>query len=198
MKKVLAILFSLILALAIVIGLPLLFGQDRQASVQASITNEQSLVSQEIISYDNDLNTYNKIYCDGKLLGVISNLDYFNSRIDEQYKNYEEEFPNTTLGIDDDCYIVEEKSFINFENVDDKIIDDASQLKWLHFSDCMNNGGTSQLFIDFSPSESGTSGQIVMYVHDPDSMDVIADSFDKYLEKLIDREFDFINDDFQL
>ena len=123
MKKVLAILFSLILALAIVIGLPLLFGQDRQASVQASITNEQSLVSQEIISYDNDLNTYNKIYCDGKLLGVKSNLDYFNSRIDEQYKNYEEEFPNTTLGIDDDCYIVEEKSFINFENVDDKIID---------------------------------------------------------------------------
>ncbi len=82
--------------------------------------------------------------------------------------------------------------------VDDKIIDDASQLKWLHFSDCMNNGGTSQLFIDFSPSETGTSGQIVMYVHDPDSLEVIADSFDKYLEKLIDRKFDFINDDFQL
>lgn len=33
--------------------------------------------------------------------------------------------------------------------IDDRIIDDANKMKWLHFSDCMNNGGSSQLFIDF-------------------------------------------------
>lgn len=79
--------------------------------------------------------------------------------------------------------------------MDDKIIDNAEKMKWLHFSDCMNNGGTSQLFLDFSPSKSGKVGQVVMYVHDPDRMEVIADSFDAYLEKMISGEFDFINEE---
>lgn len=80
--------------------------------------------------------------------------------------------------------------------VDDRIIDDANKMKWLHFSDCMNNGGSSQLFIDFSPSESGTSGQIVMFVHDSDKIEVIANSFDEYLEKMIKWEYNFIVDEF--
>lgn len=80
-------------------------------------------------------------------------------------------------------------------DIDGKIVDDASKMKWLHFSDCMNNGGTSQLFIDFSPSPSGKAGQVVMFVHDPDSLEVIADSFDEYLSKMIDTGFDFIFED---
>lgn len=80
--------------------------------------------------------------------------------------------------------------------VDDRIIDDAGKMKWIHFSDCMNNGGSSQLFIDFSPSESGTIGQIVMFVHDSDRIEVIANSFDEYLEKMIKWKFNFIVDEF--
>ena len=59
----------------------------------------------------------------------------------------------------------------------------------------MNNGGTSQLFIDFSPSEKGKKGQIVRFLHDPDEFSVIADSFEEYLKKLIDNDYDFINED---
>ena len=81
--------------------------------------------------------------------------------------------------------------------IDDRIIDDANKMKWLHFSDCMNNGGSSQLFIDFSPSACGTIGQIVMFVHDSDRIEVIADSFDEYLEKMIQWEFNFIVDEFE-
>ncbi|WP_313374008.1 SMI1/KNR4 family protein [Chishuiella sp.] len=76
--------------------------------------------------------------------------------------------------------------------IDDKITNSIENIKWLHFSDCMNNGGTSQLFIDFTPSENGTKGQIVRFLHDPDEFKVIADSFDEYLEKLIENEYDFI------
>jgi len=79
--------------------------------------------------------------------------------------------------------------------IDDRIIDDASKMRWLHFSDCMNNGGSSQLFIDFSPSDSGTIGQVVMFVHDSDRIEVIANSFDEYLEKMIKWEFNFIMDE---
>ncbi len=79
--------------------------------------------------------------------------------------------------------------------VDERITDDLEALHWLHFSDCMNNGGTSQLYIDFSPSETGKTGQIVRFVHDPDELTVIADSFDEYLEMLMEQEYDFINED---
>ena len=68
-------------------------------------------------------------------------------------------------------------------------------MKWLHFSDCMNNAGTSQLFIDFSPSEKGVKGQIVRFLHDPDEIGVIANSFDEYLEELIESGLDFISED---
>lgn len=79
--------------------------------------------------------------------------------------------------------------------IDEKIIDDAEKMRWLHFSDCMNNGGTSKLFIDFSPSDSGVKGQIVRFLHDPDEIKVIADSFEEYLRQLIDDGYDFINED---
>jgi len=80
-------------------------------------------------------------------------------------------------------------------DVDEEIVSDSKKMRWLHFSDCMNNGGTSQLFIDFSPSEKGVKGQIVRFLHDPDEIAVIADSFDEYLEKLMEYELDFINED---
>lgn len=80
-------------------------------------------------------------------------------------------------------------------DVDDKITNKTENLKWLHFSDCINNGGTSQLYIDFSPSPTGKVGQVVRYVHDPDKLKVIADSFEEYLEKIIENGYDFINED---
>jgi len=79
--------------------------------------------------------------------------------------------------------------------IDEKIAHHSENLQWLHFSDCMNNGGTSQLFIDFSPSEKGKKGQIVRFLHDPDEFIVIADSFEDYLQFLMNKEYDFINED---
>ena len=79
--------------------------------------------------------------------------------------------------------------------IDDKITSNAQSAKWLNFSDCMNNGGTSSLYIDFTPSASGTTGQVVRYLHDPDSIIVIANSFDHYLEMLISNNYEFINEE---
>jgi len=79
--------------------------------------------------------------------------------------------------------------------MDEKITNKIVSLKWLHFSDCMNNGGTSQLFIDFSPSEKGKKGQVVRFLHDPDEFCVITDSFEDYLKMLMDSEYDFIHED---
>ena len=77
---------------------------------------------------------------------------------------------------------------------DGRITDRADTAKWLNFSDCMNNGGTSSLFIDFTPSESGKAGQIIRFLHDPDEFTVIADSFDDYLQLLMDKGYGFIGE----
>jgi len=80
-----------------------------------------------------------------------------------------------------------------FELYDERLTDDPEKAKWLCFSHCMNNGGTSVLYIDFSPSEKGKAGQVVRYLHDPDQYKVIADSFDEYLKMLMDHGYRFIN-----
>ncbi len=66
---------------------------------------------------------------------------------------------------------------------------------YIHFSDCMNNGGSSRLYIDFNPSEEGVRGQIIRYLHDPDEFEVIAESFDEYLQDLIDNDFIYLKDE---
>ena len=114
-------LLSLILALGIVIFLPELMGGQKQ--IDANIENSRSLVLQRVLSYGQDEVSYHKIYYKGKLIGVISDLDYLNSMISKRYRDYEKDFPNTELGLSNDVYIVEEKSFIHFENVDDQIMD---------------------------------------------------------------------------
>lgn len=88
-----------------------------------------------------------------------------------------------------------DREFGDEVEVDERITDCSNDMKWLHFSDCMNNGGTSQLFIDFSPSVKGIMGQVVRFLHDPDEIQVIADSFDDYLQMLINNGIDFINED---
>lgn len=72
---------------------------------------------------------------------------------------------------------------------------DLPMSRRLCFSHCMNNGGTSMLYLDFDAAPGGTVGQVVRYLHDPDSYVVIAPSFDAYLQQLIDREYSFIDEE---
>lgn len=68
--------------------------------------------------------------------------------------------------------------------VDEKIRLDVPMGEWLCFSDCINNGGTSSLYLDFSPTEAGKQGQVIRYLHDPDSFKVIVPDFGSYLEMI--------------
>lgn len=51
-----------------------------------------------------------------------------------------------------------------------------------------------EIFI-ISPSEKEKKGQIVRYLHDSNEIEVIADSFDEYLEKFMEYGLDFISED---
>ena len=76
--------------------------------------------------------------------------------------------------------------------VDEKISIENTNIKWINFADCMNNGGTSKLYIDLTPSPKGKVGQIVRYMQDPENLTVIADSFADFLELIVENEFKFI------
>lgn len=79
--------------------------------------------------------------------------------------------------------------------VDARIDAGIQQGRRLCFSHCMNNGGSSRLYIDFTPAASGKVGQVVRFLHDPDNYQVIADSFDAYLQRLIDDDYAFLIED---
>ena len=166
---------------------------------------------------DNDIQTLKKAYPEvpDSLITLLKQIDgtYFRKYENNQVLAYflgsdvdEGEYPYYLLSAQQ---IVENKDkikewygdFVNREydaedvEVDERIINDAEQMNWLHFSDCMNNGGTSQLFIDFYPSETGVKGQIVRFLHDPDGLMVIANSFDDYLQTIMDSDYPFVNED---
>jgi len=83
------------------------------------------------------------------------------------------------------------QEFLAYVEVDEKINMHVPLNERLCFADCMNNGGTSSLYIDFTPNEAGQVGQVVRYVHDPDSFEVNAASFEDYLQQLIEGDYEF-------
>nr|WP_036224548.1 SMI1/KNR4 family protein [Lysinibacillus sphaericus] len=83
------------------------------------------------------------------------------------------------------------QDFLEYVDIDKRVNMHVPLNERLCFADCMNNGGTSSLYLDFSPAEGGKVGQVVRYVHDPDSFEVIASSFDEYLQQLVEGEYEF-------
>jgi murein DD-endopeptidase MepM/ murein hydrolase activator NlpD len=171
LKKFLAILFSLILTGAIVYGLPMI--RNERKIIQANVENEKSLVKQEILSYDRTEKKYNKIYCRGKLIGVITDQYYLDWLIEMKYKDYEKEFPGTQLGLGEDVYIVEESSYANFENVDDQIMD------YLVENDLL---GVRTTAVEFSTAEGIYE---IIYVR---SYDDFADALQKFYTNFVSQE----------
>jgi hypothetical protein len=78
-------------------------------------------------------------------------------------------------------------------DADPQITREAESASWLWFA-VGRSGDNERLYIDFTPSETGTKGQVVAYISDPDDLTVVADSFDIYLEKLMEREYDFVEE----
>lgn len=120
MKKIIALLIGLILSLAIVFVLPD-FIHANNSDIDIEHLNEVSAVPQKVLGYGKEQIKHHKLYHDGKLIGVITDIDYFNQLINADYDMYADDFPNAALGLTEACYIADETSNIIFENIDEKI-----------------------------------------------------------------------------
>lgn len=76
-----------------------------------------------------------------------------------------------------DDYFTEEE----IRELDPRIKPYLFQKKWITFG--MLGGGSLYLMFDFDPTEQGTVGQIIMYVHDPDFVYYVAGTFTELLEQ---------------
>ena len=118
-KNILSLVICFVLSFLIAFGLPLVFNNEK---IDALDHTTQSIINQKVIGYKEDKTTYYKLYNKDKLVGIISNLNDFYKGIENEYKNYEDKFPNTTLGLSNDLLIVNEDSFNIFENKDEDIL----------------------------------------------------------------------------
>ncbi len=66
--------------------------------------------------------------------------------------------------------------------------------KWIPFAQLV--GGSLYLMLDFDPTESGTEGQIIIYVHDPDFIYYVTDTFTHLLEDTIQSLKDQLDEEF--
>lgn len=119
-KDIIGVIVCFLLSVLIVVGIPFLTGENTSAEVNYTTS---SIIEQNVVSYTREKRTYNKLYNKGDLIGVIDDLDYFYSLINNEYEKYKDRFPNTSLGLIEDLYIVKEDGYVVFENKDDEIVD---------------------------------------------------------------------------
>lgn len=137
--------------------------------------------------------TYWKKYGD-----VMVNLLILASDVGEDFGYYllsceqmiaERDYPDSIADIYDEWLGQDE--VISVDNRIDLTLPMSERLCFAH---CLNNGGTSRLYLDFHPAQGGTPGQVVRYLHDPDSYLVLADSFDEYLSLLLCSDYAFVSE----
>ena len=108
MKKFIVVFVSLILSGLIVFGLPLLTGEEK--TLKANNT-EESVLTQNVLSFSDEEKAYYKLYNDGQLVCYITDYDKIKNAIAKEYKYYEDRFPNTELGFVPDIYVTREKNY---------------------------------------------------------------------------------------
>ncbi len=117
----------LLLALVISIGLTMmnsstvrLFSSGSDTLAQAEI--ESALLSQEIIGTTTMTRDVYKIYERGQLIGVLNNPDSINQMLDRVYDTvYSADFPDSTIGLNEDIFIVNEPSVYLYNDIDEEI-----------------------------------------------------------------------------
>ena len=168
-KDIIGVIVSIVLSVAIVMGIPYLLDENKVEGESFSI---ESLVDQNAV-LGNDVNTYNCLYYQGKLVGVITSLDTFYSEINNEYQKYVDKFPNTSLGLSEDLLLTKEKTFNKYENKDNEIV------SYLIDNDLL---GVKTTAIEFSTSEGVYD---VIYVSD---LEMFYQARDTFLKNFVSDE----------
>lgn len=124
MKKI----FPVLIALVISIGLTMLnsstvrlFSTSSEAIAKTELEN--ALLSQEILNTTTTPKDVYKVYQSGQFIGVISDPKVIDDLLVRVYDQvYAQDFPQSTIGLNEDIFIVNEPNVFLYENIDDQIL----------------------------------------------------------------------------
>jgi len=168
--------------------------------IKAGITDEnKKLLLEEYPEFPDTLleilifidGTYKRKYGNEEVRYYFFGSDLFNGEYPYYLYSFENIMENKNCGlVFGELDIPAER---DEEEVDEKILYDAKERKWIWFADSVNDD--SSLYIDLNPSKKGKRGQILRYKHDPDTIKVIADSFEEFLDFLVNGGMKFVGFD---
>lgn len=125
MKKILPLAIALIVSIGLTMlntSTVRLFSTSAEAIARTELDN--ALLSQEILNTTTTPKDLYKVYQKGQLLGIISNPAVIDGMLDRVYEEvYATDFPDSTIGLNEDIFIVNESSVFLYENIDDQIIE---------------------------------------------------------------------------
>ncbi|MDE6195407.1 MAG: hypothetical protein K2F55_00885, partial [Erysipelotrichaceae bacterium] len=122
MKKV----YLIAIACVFSIGMTYLVNQFpllKEMNLKENFGTEKPIIEQQVIQmHQEEKEIYNLYYQDRKI-GVLNDKGKLEAFLSGMYKeHYEEEFPNTKLGLGEDVYISNSLSYAEYENKDDEIL----------------------------------------------------------------------------
>ena len=122
MKRILTLLFCLLLAVVTAVVLPMVFSSGRNSTYNVLSSAETSLLEQAALGMRENSHEIHKLYSSGKLIGVLSDKPALNRFLNEIYHTeYEEDFPDSEVYLGTDVYLTSEQSFMSYENIDEEI-----------------------------------------------------------------------------
>ncbi len=121
MRKILPILFSLIIAIGIV-SFNEAIEYNTYANLDLNVVQEDSIIPQAILSINQSYTKVQKVYQKEQLIGVLSDDADTETFLKQVYvERYSTDFPNTKLGFGEDIFISEVETNFIYENQDEAI-----------------------------------------------------------------------------
>lgn len=144
-------------------------------AVYAYDLNTQSIIEQSVTSRQESTQVVYKVVVDNQLVGYLQSLDQSNALLKEIYnQRYSESFPNKSLYFGNRIQIIEEPSFLNYENKDQEIVeylksidDYMIETNAIHFSD--DNGTYATIYVnDYATYEQAFLDYLAIFVGSED------------------------------
>ena len=174
MKRFLTILACFAAAVLIAVFLPAYEKNFTGVTLASAEEPQAGLLDQPVASVESQPHVVHSIYNGGQLIGVLSDTDKLDRFLKNVYETqYKDTFPDSAVALGKDVYITDEKSYFNYQNIDDQI------LQYLQDNSLFTVKATAIEFAD----DSGVYAEI--YVS---SESLYTDAMNSYLSCFIDQD----------
>ncbi len=124
MKRILVLIGCMAAAVAVTIGIPMLLKKTQQVTYAVAEGESSSILPQRTERIDSTPHDVYRLYSSGELVGVLSSRAELDNFLKQVYQElYAADYPNSEVYLGTDVYLINEQSYISYENIDEAIFD---------------------------------------------------------------------------